>query len=105
MKSKEQEQEERNAFQDRWKDASRDAVLQRLYRAQHQAILYVHQIDAYKKRATWLEEQLASARRLIDLIVQGEISEYHAQIFLHQVLGEQTFQGEPDASAQESAHE
>jgi len=52
-----------------------------------------------------LEDQLAYARRLIDLIVKGEISEYHAQIFLHQVLGEQTFRGEPDTGALEPASE
>ena len=71
MKSKEQEQAEWDAFQEKWKDASREAILQRLYRAQHQAILYAHQVDAFKKRTTWLEDQLAYARRLIDLIVEA----------------------------------
>src|SRR5262249_38827348 len=33
----------------------------RLYAAQHQVSLYAHQVDTLKRRATWLEGQLAYA--------------------------------------------
>ena len=47
MKSKEPEQAALEAFQERWKDASREALLKRLFGAQHQATLSAHQIGAF----------------------------------------------------------
>ena len=47
MKSNGHEQAAWEAFQDRWKDASREAVLKRLFEAQHQATFYAHQIGAF----------------------------------------------------------
>ena len=101
MKSKDQEQAAWEAFQEKWNDASREEILKRLHGAQHQVSLYAHQVGALKIRDKWLEDQLAYAKRLIELIVQGEITAYHAQIFLNQVLGEKTSWGEPDHGAQE----
>ena len=101
MKSKEQELAAWETFQEQWNSASREEILRRLHGTQHQATFYAHQIDAFEKQTKLLEDQLAYARRLIELVVQGEFSEHHAQIFLNQVLGEKTSWGEPDHGAQE----
>lgn len=101
MKSKEQEQAEWEAFVEKWKDAPKEEVLKRLRYFQNETLLQAHHRQALDERIQTLEQHLAYARKLIDLIVKGEINEHHAQIFMNRALGEKTFRdvGESESGA------
>ena len=91
MKSKEQEHAALEAFQERWKDASREALLKRMFGAQHQATFYTHQISAFPEAAQTAGGPACLCQAAHRPHRPGEISDQHAQMFLQQVLGEQAF--------------